>query len=452
MKKLRNRKYCFLLCVVAFWLFCSNSIVNGLIVISDLGDVMMLSPGIIRSNASGQGTHSSFHDPELGYNDPIPSVAGGGDTINRWVHAKWNYYAHGFEAEYPNDGNVFCGVFASAEVSHSQSAWDGQKSGYVYDGVSAGALQSFDIAIGPLDEDAPEVENIPFTIKVNTFMDIGGSSPNDMGRAKAYFSFVEKKLTGGSTQILFVEVELAAETEFGRQFFNVYDNPIGLSDWRSGNDDSYSIFVFEDIKLKLATIYQATLWINTGAYSSFTFEDDSSQSWASGWMDPSFSFSSDFQYKDDFAMYISPGVIIEDGVEDSELELRMEQGNKQINEVAKDEGLVTVTALSEGFSADGSPKYVWSAMHPDINDVDGDYFDSTFVFDPSNLTSGSQTINVLLASKQDSLSESLRFEIISDDNTEIDNLPLEVYFVIALLATIIAALVIGFVVRKKERV
>jgi hypothetical protein len=111
---------------------------------------------------------------------------------------------------------------------------------------------------------------------------------------------------------------------------------------------------------------------------------------------------------------------------------RMEQDGEQIDKVSKDKGLVTVTAQSKRSSMDNSSKYIWSAMNPDINDVDGDYFNASFVFDPSNLSSGSQTINVLLASPQDSLSESQQFEIISDSNAEKESIPTQVYLSIAI--------------------
>ena len=189
----------------------------------------------------------------------MPSVAGGSDKTNRWAYASWNYYAHGFPAKYPNDGNIFCGVFAGAEVSHSQSAWDGQKSGYVYDGVSATAIQIFDIAIGPLDESVMDVEDFPFTVKVNTFMEIGGTSSVDMGRCSAYFSLELKKLTGGSFRVLYAKAELVAEPESNDPLFSVCDDPIGLSKVKIGADHKYSTFVFDNIKLKPNTIYRATL-------------------------------------------------------------------------------------------------------------------------------------------------------------------------------------------------
>ena len=60
MKKLGNRIFSFLVCIIVLLVLCSNSIVNGLNVVSDLGDVMMLSPRIVSSQGGGQGTHENF--------------------------------------------------------------------------------------------------------------------------------------------------------------------------------------------------------------------------------------------------------------------------------------------------------------------------------------------------------------------------------------------------------
>ena len=187
-----------------------------------------------------------------------------------------------------------------------------------------------------------DVEDFPFTVKVNTFMEIGGTSSVDMGRCSAYFSLELKKLTGGSFRVLYAKAELVAEPESNDPLFSVCDDPIGLSKVKIGADHKYSTFVFDNIKLKPNTIYRATLSISAAAYSTFTFEDDSSESWASGWMDPSFSFASDFQYPDDYVLYFSPGVITEDGANESDLTLSIEQEGEQVDEVNKDKGLVTV--------------------------------------------------------------------------------------------------------------
>ena len=433
------------------WVILACTTVYGLTFQSDSGEIYALSPVKLQSGASGQGTHSNFDDgPELDSKEYWPFVAGADQKTNRWVQVSWDYFAYGFDAEPPDNGNIFCGVFASSKVAHSQSDWDGPKSGSVHDSVSSQSNLDFEIAIGPKDENAPILRSIPFNIKVNLFMDIGGSSKQDMGNAYAVFHLTENRMTGRDIRILDAQ---------SSRFIHETDEPVtflptkgeyGLTDLQTSDDDKYVSFIFENVMLKPETIYLIELSITAGAWSDFTSKETTSESTASGWMDPSIEFSPDFEYPNDFVIYVSPGLLAQDTSEEPKLNIISEQGGEEVNQIASDGGLVTISASTNDLNQDNSSTYLWSAMNSFVTDLDGNYHDSSFLFDPLTLDPGLYTMNVISFSDQISSKGVLPLSIDSDLVSEEDVASDNTYLLIALAVVVGIIIVVFFMIKKRK--
>ena len=100
---------------------------------------------------------------------------------------------------------------------------------------------------------------------------------------------------------------------------------------------------------------------------------------------------------------------------------------------------------------DNSSKFVWSAIYPNISDVDGDYYDSNFVFDPSNLTLDSPTINVVLLSSEASLSASQELSVASSvESQEGTESEIILYIIVGSLVTILVVIGIFVIYRKQK--
>jgi len=437
-------KYCKLHFVIAlFVLLCFCPLVNGFLITSDLADVYALSPNMVTCQASGQGTHANFRDIS---SEDMESfhVSGGNSVENKWVQATWGYYASGFPAEFPEEGNIFCGVFATAWVTHSALAFDGPKSGYVFDGVSAQAKQTFDISIGPIDDDAPQVPDFPITIKVNALMEVSGTSGLDMGNCKTIFSLEEHK-PGPTPRVLYSEMEYKADVETGDPILYEVDE-MGLTKLESGKNGAMA-FVFQDVKLKPATIYRASLYILAGAYSTSEPEDVDSESLAFGYLDPSFSFSPDFEFEDEFALYISPGTIKQSS-EKTSFDLEITQDGQEVESISTKNGLVSIRACGFEDSTENS-YFIWGAMDPHISDLDGTYSDSCFVFDPTSIDSDSQTINVVLLSSNEPISTSISIDVLEHvENTYENEIKIEIYLIVLLAG--VAILTVLFFVKKRK--
>jgi hypothetical protein len=376
------------------------------------GKVIHLSQVLRSADASGQGTHSNFLDPKS-VGEPVLAVMGNEHKTNRWVNARYSYYADGFDAELTEGGKIFAGVWTTADVSHSQAAWDGQKSGSVFDSVSANSRLYFEFMIWPESGVAPTTKTIPINIEVNILMDVSASSRDDAGHSSASIILEQDSKRIRALDIQRVAVEGKEPVTLG---INVDELPPGTSGLI--NDDGKSVSMeFFNLLLEPNKPYRIRLFAKAGAWSAFTTKDTNSHASASTFIDPSIRFSPDFTNPDDYKILVSQGLINEGLAMEPRITLSMAQGGKELTQVDVDGGPVTFIAPTV-MDQNGDTEYVWSAMDSNIYDTDGVYFDNSYTFDPSELQPGPYTMHLITFPPLDPNRGLIRFEVTSSSQTE----------------------------------
>ncbi len=422
------------------------SCVFGIVIESDVGSLIFENESLRMAFASGSGTSSYFKDP-VSNEDVVTGVLGGDSVSNNWVSTTWSYYADGFGADVSEEGDLFTGVWATAEVSHGKIG-ETQSNQYVYDGVSADSRSVFEFSMIPLDDDSNLYycdREIPTNIGVKMVLEVEGSEKEDMGNAQGIFYLEHIDKTGKTGLIRYADLtRRATEGEDAPVTF-----PLDAQDmdwpgtWSIISDDGEQTdILFPNVPLRCNERYRIRMYVHAGAYSVFRADDTSSSSGASAFMDPSFEIDSTFEFADKFKMVVSSGVINEDSVFEPKIILDMQQGGERITKVNVSGGPVTCFApLTEDV---GDTRFLWSALNPGFVDIDGDLFDNQFVFDPSMIEEGDYSINLVTFPSLNPSRGSLSFQVVSDSH-DLPNGMLEGDYDLVLIILVLLILVIGSV-------
>jgi hypothetical protein len=444
-----------LISLVTICSICQVAIVNGIVIETEVGSPNALSTVFRSATASGQGTHANFVDPKAG--ERVTGVMGDGNHDGRWAGTSWNYYADGFGAEFPEDttgsedGKIFTGAWASAQLSHKKLSNDVLPTDYIYDGVTANSDLLFEFEITGFEEGSTVPNSIPVDITVNVALDVqgAGQESGNLGRATAKFS-----LEQGNREIRSAKVEMfkqgSAETR----------TELPPLDWSGAiitTDDQQIGLIFNNVLLKPNQFYQITLRAEASTYDTFYYNSTVGESAAYAFIDPRFQFSPDFQYADNYKIVVSSGLINAVPSSQSRIAINIEQGGNEVAKIATNGGLVTCTAATQ-LDPEKETKFIWSAVDPKICDTDGKLFDSSFTFDPSGLQSGSYSLNLVTFPPLTPNRGSLNFEIVSGTQSGAENssggdlgTPSSLILVLAAVVLLIAVISVLYVFRSRKK-
>ena len=379
---------------------------------SDKGQVGVLSDTMRSSSASGQGTHTNFKDPQVSGLKPEHTVVNFLHKTNRWVTINYYYYAHGFNASFAEEDNINAGIIAMSGISYSQASWDGQKSGYVYDTVTARSSILFEFMFLTVGE--KRAKTIPVSIGVNMKMEVMTDSDDDYARA-----YADVKLYQDSKELRHYWVKSTSEKgeEPVTKPILIDELPISSGPCSILGDDEQIYFSFNQLELEPYKKYRLHLTGSASVHGTFMPEDTTGGAKASIVVDPSIHISPDFPDADDYYVLISPGLIDENHTEESTITLSLLQGGEEVTQVDVDGGpvsMVAPTVLDRNFTT----SYMWSSMDPNFIDIDGEPFDSNFTFDPSEIQPGLYTVHLLTYPPLDPGRGSINFNIVSGSQPE----------------------------------
>jgi hypothetical protein len=406
----QNWRVIALICTLLLGCIKPSTIAYGIEIKSSEGQAVMLSETLRSSDANGQGTHTNFRDPQE--SGRFHTVVNFAHKTNRWVRIEYHYYAHGFNATFAENDNINAGVIAMAGLSYSQASWDGQKSGYVYDTVTARSNIMFEFMLTTTKQHA-DVKKIPVSIGINIMMEVMAISEDDYARSEAF-------------------IELFQDSKLLRQFWfkriasegkEPVSTPITKEDMdkqraRSGEttvmfDENHEkvYFHFTELQLEPGKVYSLRLTGSASTNGNFKPDDETGGATASIVIDPSIHVSPEFPYPDDYYVLVSPD-LIDESLAEPKIALSMTQNGEEVTQIDVNGGLVTIVAPTS-LGQNITTTYFWSAIDSNFNDLDEKLFDNNYTFDPGELQPGSYTVHLGTFPPLNPSKGSINFNVVS---------------------------------------